>query len=205
MKMYIRANTDNILELNIDINYAPIELLDIAATKITPLYKDNGDIDDSAWGDFQSFVANVFAVLDYYDFDLRPGPKDNGGSKGNKEKTIEEPRSKSSYYFWMCHSQNIQNNDVPFWIRVRISNHIQKNVDPELVRKQKKEAQEFLETHKLPPTKRRQKYKEWEIIVNEERYASYEDALDAIEANVYRWMNKLHIDMSDYEEPIGPW
>jgi len=206
MKKYIKATSDdNILYIDIDVNFALAVSNDIAATIVLPLKDDSGRIDDQAWADYQSFVWTVFEILDLYGFVERPGSKDNGGERGSKTKTIRDPRSEFSYYFWAAHQSQIDAENVPHWLRVRISNHTQDHIDANLYAKQQEDNKEFLEKNKLPKNKQRQRYLPKNIVVNGDSYDTYEEALNAIERDIYKWMIKEHIDVSNYDKPDGSW
>ena len=192
MKKYINADK-NTLHLDIVVNFI-LDNYNIAATTITPLYVDD-KLDDSAMADYQTFIMNVFEILTYYDFQYERGEKDP-----------EDPRelkSKTSCYCWLAHKSELDNDNVPKWIRLRISDHIQ-DICPEHQAKLNTEYQKFLETHKHPATKLRQRYKFQNIVVNNSEFTTYEDALNAVEHIVVSWIKDRGIDISKYD-PLEPW
>lgn len=207
MKKYIKATEDdNILYIDIDVYFALEQATEhIAATKILPLTDSNGDINDTEWGKYQTFAWCIFEILRGYDFVMKPGPKDPGRDQGDRLTKLPPPRSQKSYYFWAAHESQVDAQNVPRWIRVRISNHIQDDIDPELYQKHQEEMEQFLEDNKLPKDKQRQRYKLWNIVSDGNNFEEYEDVLNYWDIEIYNWMVKKGIDVSKYDKPDGSW
>ena len=73
MKKLIRNAADEILNIDVDIYFAFVESNDsVAATTIKPVVIDfeNEILDPSALSDFNMFVQNAYATIEYYDFEI---------------------------------------------------------------------------------------------------------------------------------------
>lgn len=206
MKRYIKAtsNTD-ILSIDIDINFVLVSTADIAATKILPLRDGDGKLIGTELGHYQDFAACMFEIIAGYGFVMKPGPKDPGHNQGDHLTRLPEPRSETSYYFWAAHESQINAKNVPRWIRVRISDHFQDNIDTDLDTKHKTEMDAFLNKNKLPETKQRQRYIMRNIVSDGDEFDTYEEVLNYWDAKIYKWMTDHGIDVSGYDKPDGSW
>ena len=177
--------------LDINISVSIQSTMNIAASDVTPILDPNNNVDEQAKADYDSFVDTVFQIIEYYGFQCI-------------KKRSSESYPFTSRYTWIAHDSEIENADVPMYIRLRISNHAQdiNNTDEyeRVKQREKKESQEI----KLPATKRRQRYKIKNIIVNSESFSTYEEALNAVESMVHDWLKDKGVDTSVYE-PLGKW
>ena len=186
MKRLIYANTSELM-LNIDIGFIQYDDADpIAASQIVPVLDENNQINGQALADYQSFVQNVWEILSYYDFEML---------KASTSKSFPN----TSEYRWIAHHTQIDANDASLIIQLRLSNHFQ-NFNPEFAKELSKRTNAEAQSLKIPSTKKKQRYKEYEVVVNEETFDSYDEALSYIEKLVYEWLKKLHIDTTDYNE-----
>ena len=206
MKKYIKVTSDdNILYIDIDVNFVLVTSTDVAATKILPLRDANGKLIGTELGKFQDFAACIFEIIAGYDFIMKPGPKDKGHDQGDHLTKLPEPRSETSYYFWAAHKSQIEAGDVPRWIRVRISDHFQNNIDNDLDSKHKEEMDAFLDKNKLPKDKQNPRYIMRNIVSDGDEFDTYEEVLNHWDERIYRWMIKKGVDVSKYDKPDGSW
>lgn len=180
---------NNTLKFDIQSILQLIEYNDqIVATDILPIIDETTlRIDDQAMADFNAFVENVYATLEYYDFELL----------GDfHHRSLSFPGT--SEYRWIAHRSQLSQGDVPKYIKLRISDHFQNFSKP---RRQelKKLDREQADSLKLPKTKKRQRYSVYEIVVNNEIFSSYEKALNFIDTQIFDWLEECGIDTSDYE------
>lgn len=174
MKRYIKStkyeNNGNIQEYNIEVCYS-VELdLDIAAStysSIKPVRLPNGETDQQALADYNAFADNVYEILCYY-FDI----VDINFSDS----------SDTSRYFYMYAKDKDGNLATKFIIRLRLSDH---DYGPEHDTKKEhehitKRSQEL----KKPSSKKTQRWKFRNIIVNDKTCFSYIDAEDEIESRM---------------------
>lgn len=186
MKKYI--NQKEVFELDINITFVQSDI-DIAATDIKPIIidKDKQILDDSAQSDFNVFVQNLFATLTYYDFEILDDYKHTSKSF---------PRT--SEYCWVAHRTELDADSVPKYINLRISDHFQnfsKARDRQLAKQRQAEANSI----KRPSTKKKQKFEVEEIVVNNQTYFTYEDALADAERLIFKWLESRGVDMSEYD------
>ena len=186
MKRYIKKDI-----LNIDIEVI-FELIDksVAATTITPVLTDKDEIDVAAMSKYIEFVDAVEEIIEYYDFVELDRYRSNS-------------KPKTSFYSIYAHRKQIEENNVPKMIRLRLSDHIQSlNDSAKQVVKDRLQAK--LDEVKIPKSKIKQRYIPIEIVVNDTVFDTYEDALEYVENEVRSWMVKLGLDLSGYE-PFGKW
>ena len=206
MKKYIKATSNaDTLYIDIDINFVLVSTTDIAATKILSLRDGDGKLIGTELGNYQDFATCMFEIIAGYGFVMKPGPKDKGHDQGDHLTKLPEPRSETSYYFWAAHKSQIETGDVPRWIRVRISDHFQDNIDTDLDTKHKTEMDAFLNKNKFPETKQRQRYIMRNIVSDGDEFDTYEEVLNHWDAKIYRWMIDHGIDVSGYDKPDGSW
>lgn len=130
---------------------------------ISPLLNADGSIDQGAVSEYEEFIVNVLEIFDRHDFEV-----------------IEEAESNYShsiYYSFVKHD-DYDNKDYKYILFVRISDHS--------VRESSKVGrQKYYANHanqlKEPKSKRKQTWKFKEIIVNNQLFDSYEDALALVE------------------------
>lgn len=193
MKRVIRTPLDpEELILKIDVYHELIDIYDpiAAATEVKDILDSMGDIDPQALADYQTFQQNMWAMIDYYGF-----------------QTLRMKSSKSkphtSKYAWIAYAEHVKQESIPLIIRLRVSDHAQA-FGPERRKQIREEEQREADELKQPATKRRQKFIVSDIVVNNKKYSSYEEALNAIDQMIYKWLERLNIDLSDIE-PFGVW
>lgn len=182
MKRVIReASAVETFSIKVDIFHEMQD--DIVSTDILPISEGKNLLDADALVDYNCFLENVWETLDYYGFQI-----------------LRSKESKSfpytSKYAWIAYASEIEKKDVPLMVKMRISDHPQK-VSPEyrdeLKHRDRAEADEL----KMPEGKKKQRFIIVDIVVNNHRYATYEEALAAIDRMIYEWLDKLNIDVSD--------
>lgn len=156
-------------KLDIIVNLEPIT--DIAASSIHRVYNKDGSIDQWALIEYEDFVINVLALFDYYEFEVLDEKYSN--------------KSKTSMYFTIYRKSESNEADIKCLFFVRISDHDYKEKSKEDRKKTEKHRKEYHEREaerlKQPKTKKRQKWKARNIIVNDETCDSYNEALDKVE------------------------
>ena len=161
-----------VLDFNITVNFSLYDEYEhLVATKTVAPDNYLEDRNSAEANDYIAFIDNLLALLDYYDFDVYTD-------------TVQWP----SYYYYLRHNSQIDKNNVPVVVKLRVSQHAPKH----------KSA-----TH-LENTQQKQRYRLEYITVNNEIYDTYETALDNIELQVREWFKELHIPLDDYEY-IGNW
>lgn len=187
MKRYKRSNQE--LTLNIVVHIVPDTSGELVATTIKPIVEDWGKriIDDQALADFNSFLWNIYEILDYYDFEV---------SEKFKRKSASFPYT--SEYCWIARRQDVEAGSVPKYIHLRISDHIQSH-NVELAGKLKTRENAEADELKLPESKLRQRYMVKQIVINSEICKTYEEGLRKVEKDIFNWMEELGTDMSKYD------
>lgn len=183
MKRVIReASAPETLSVKVDIYY--IESSDdVVATDIVTISDGKNKFDADALVDYNNFINNVWETLDYYGFQM-----------------IRYKESKSfpntSKYAWIAYISEVDQKDIPLMFKLRVSDHAQvagPQRRHELKALDRAEAEEL----KQPPTKKRQRFVVEDIVVNNQRFATYEDALVAIDDMIYAWLERLDVDLSE--------
>lgn len=193
MKRVIRSLSDpEELSFKIDVYH---KLVDsdptvAASTEIKDILNEMGDIDPQALADYQSFQSNFDAMMDYYGFSIL---------------RAKESKSKphTSKYEWIAYASQANAGDIPLLIRLRLSDHEQKfgpEYTKELAQRERQEAADL----KMPKSKRKQKFIVTDVVVNNKKYSSYEEALNAMDKIIHSWLERLNIDLTDIE-PFGVW
>lgn len=158
--MQIKHNSINILTLNIEVIFYKD---DIAAASVL----------DIANPDFQAFELDLLEMCEIYDFEL---VEDHASS--NKD-------SLSHYYTYI--RTNKDGTKLKVYLKIRISDHaIDDDSSRDIASYKKRDeayvknkAKEYAETHFSQP--RGYRARRIDVIFNDQNYASYEQALRAIE------------------------
>ena len=190
MKRMMRNNNEIVFELNIDIEWTKEALSKVAATDILPvgIDKANKIIDETAREGFVTFVGNLFEIIQAYDFVILDDYKHTSKSFPY-----------TSQYMWIARQEQLENNDVPIFIHLRVSEHVQEFSD-ERNKQLKDEYKQQADNIKLPKSKKKQRFVIKSISVNDLGCKTYEEALHEVELEVRSWVTELHIDL----EPYGP-
>ena len=130
----------------------------------------------------------VEEIFDYYEFNV----------------TVAATNSVTSYYYWVARNTEIADDNVPYYIRLRVSDHVQQFSDEgKKVASQK--DKDNAERLKRPKTKKRQRYKLRNIIVNKENFNTYEEALTEFESTVREWLTAKGVDVDAVYGPMNEW
>lgn len=191
MKRLVKETTEE-LKIDVDITFAPdednIAYDNLVATTVRPVADmNNRIIDDQSFADYTCFVESVFEILMYYDFEIF-----------EKYQRHSQSFPYTSRYVWIAPRIQVESGDVPKLIHLRVSDHTQ-DFSEEMQKKIKQRMKDEAQDLKLPKSKLRQRYIPKEIVVNESRFKTYEDALNKIESAIRDWLVKLGVDISDYE------
>ena len=189
MKKLIRYNNDT-ESTNIDIQINFNIESKVLSTEVNPILVDNM-IDDQALADYNAFIETTWEILDYYGFELLSNTE--SGSYPHTSK-----------YYWIAHITDVEEGNIPLMIKLRISDHAQ-HFNPQFVSKLRKKNSQEAENLKTPKDKLKQRYLVKEVIVNNQTYRTYEEALGALETEIRSWLESLNVDMSEWPEPIGNW
>lgn len=136
---------------------------EIAATKILPLKPDGEKYDKHAVDLYDEFIMDALAIFDYYDFIIL-----------NEH---QSPYTKSEYYTLVKQSQ-YEKQDYRYVLFIRLSDH---ETEIETKKSKMRYYSAIADEIKQPATKRKQVWRLKEIIVNNQHYSSYEDALADID------------------------
>lgn len=136
---------------------------EIAATKILPLQPDGEKYDKHAVDLYDEFIMDALAIFDYYDFVILD--------------EHQSPYTKSEYYTLVKKSQYEQ-QDYRYVLFIRLSDH---ETESETRKSKMRYYSAIADEIKQPITKHKQVWRLKEIIVNNQHYLSYEDALADID------------------------
>jgi len=187
MKRYIKTTTDKAQQLNLDIDILFAAVPSILGTDINPIVDENGLLDDQARADYDTFTEMLYLIIEHYDFHIFSEHSKTSGSFPY-----------TSQYTWIAHRTEIEQNSVHKIIKLRVSDHFQ-NFSKESIRRLAKQARQEANELRIPKTKQRQLYEPKVIVVNNERYSSYEEALKDVEREIRSWLIDRGIDVSEYE------
>ena len=178
--------------INIETRFILEEQEIAAGTRpVKPIKLENGSIDTLELAKYEDFVANIFGYV---------------GSHNFKNVDYEySPHSDTSHYIWFYPTNKDGSIADRYLIKFRISDHeIQPRrfpngtVDKKRTAERDKAAREYNQQNanesKYPNSKRgNQKYKMYQIIVNNETFDDYDDA----EAYVDQILNKIESKHTD--------
>lgn len=179
MKIYIRSSEIKSLpeEYVIDVNYeVPFDESVVASSsEIKPVNLPDGSYDEQALADYDAFIDNIYASL-CHRFEVVD--------------VEESPMSKTSWYFWIYGKDANGNIATKFLVRLRISDHRYSERHSGKAERTyvDKKAQEY----KQPASKKYQKWKLKNIIVNGQEYSTYWDAENAIDDEMEKLSNELN-------------
>lgn len=133
------------------------------AATVRPFTKPDGSVDELAVADYTDFVINLLGVFDRSDFEV-----------------IEERESpySHSFYFDLVKKDQAANKDYKYVLYIRVSDH---PLDKAKASSQRKWFASHANEQKQPKTKSKQVWKLHNIIVNQDTYNTYDEALDATE------------------------
>lgn len=180
MKLYVRTDIPSnvpYIDIDIDVIYE-VEIHDVVASfsNIRPVYNNDEEIDEQALADYDNFIDELLGELDYNDFKLL--------------RASESKSSATSRYYTLADEHQVDDGNIKFIIFLRVSEHhaMLDEDQREWVRKQR---QKDLDTFKLPKSKKKQRYKLREIIVNNDTYSSYDDAIEDAVKKIQEWKTSI--------------
>ena len=177
------------LDINVDIYFNAFEINDIAATTIKPVVVDLDEqiIDRAALEDFNVFLQNLFETITYYDFEILEDFKHTSKSFPY-----------TSEYRWIAHRTEIDADNVPRYINLRVSEHFQ-NFSPERLKELSEQRRDIANKLKKPATKVTQRYKFENIVADGEQFKTYEEVLAYAEQKIFAWLKQRGVDVSNYD------
>jgi len=178
---------DKQLIFNIDVYFDIISTVD--ATDVIQITNEKDEIvDQDAYEDYMAFIETLEEILHFYDFYF----------------TVASTNSLTSTYYRIARNTEINGGDVPYYIRLRVSDHAQK-LSPAGERimslKDRKNAEEL----KLPKTKKEQRYKLRYLTVSKEKFKTYEAALNDFESTIRSWLAAKGVDVEAEFGGINEW
>lgn len=135
----------------------------IQSSSIEDLQNSNVVYNTIALAEYESFLVNTLDIFEDHDFDVI------------QEK--DSPYSKS-YYAALVKKDQVENADYKFILFVRLSDH---ENNKHTVKGKKRYYRDLAEKLKQPTTKTKQLWKLKEIVVNNQTFDSYDDALVEID------------------------
>lgn len=191
MKRLIRKLAEpEILNIKIDV-YFKSSSTDIAATDVSPVTDENNNIDQQALANYNSFIQTVWNVVEYYGFEM---------FKNRSSKSYPG----TSKYAWVAYASEVDKDDTPLIIKLRVSDHLQEHLSPDHIKDIKDRDKADADELKRPKTKQKQRYILADIVVNNTLYHTYEEALNYVDEVIHNWLTKLHVDTSEFED-LGKW
>jgi hypothetical protein len=180
MKRYIRASIPTdvpYITVDIDVIYEAVSGSVAAAfSNIRPVYDGNGEIDEQALADYDNFVEEVIGEMEYHDFKLL--------------RASESKSSVTSRYYTFANEQQVEAKDIKYIVFLRISEH-HAMLDEDQKAWVREQRQKDLEKFKMPKTKKKQRFKLKEILVNNEVNSSYDEALEETIKRIIDWENSV--------------
>lgn len=172
------------IEFDIDVTLPCIHQVEVAATKVIDLPSDISQSDPLALDNYYAFRESVEEVFEYYGFQL-----------------VKYRTSNPSRYYYYAHESQIVADNVPKYIKLRVSAHAEQHKSEEHLNAIKERTRQELEEIKRPKSKLKQRYMPLNITVNSKRFNTYEKALEFVESQVRDLFSILHlnVDVNDYE------
>ncbi|MDO4860250.1 MAG: hypothetical protein Q4A48_04425 [Bacillota bacterium] len=181
MKLY----SNNGFNIEIDV-YLPAKYAKLVATDIIDIPEDIEQADPLALENYYAFRESVEEIFDYYDFEC-----------------MKYRLSDPSKYYYYAHERQLKNEDVPRYVRVRVSAHPAQHKSKKHEEEIRRRTESDLEELKLPKNKIIQRYLPIYITVNSEsEFDTYEEVLNYVEHTVRSLFDKLHI--SELLDKYGP-
>ena len=146
-----------IIRFNIDVEFST----SIYSSKIPPIYKDDGSIDQAAFAEYEEFIINVFSILDEVGYDVI--------------EEHESSKSKISYYLSSYKKSESNKSDIKCIIFIRISDHQLREASK---KSRTNYYKQLADDMKQPKYKSKQVWRFKNIVVNGDTFESYEDALE---------------------------
>lgn len=133
------------------------------AVSIAPLRHEDGSPDQSAISEYEEFIINALEIFGEHDFEV-----------------VEEAESDRSHsmYFSLVKHDDFTDKDYKYILFVRISDH---QIRDRIKKSRKQYYDRRANELKQPAVKKKQTWRFKEIIVNDQIFDSYDDALDEID------------------------
>jgi hypothetical protein len=180
MKIYIKSSIPSdapSITIDIDVHLEPV-VNNVAAafSNIKPVYDDSMEIDEQALADYDNFIEELLGELEYNDFKLL--------------RASESKSSVTSRYYTLANEEQVKANDIKYIVFLRVSEHHEMLDEDQKawVREQRKKD---LDKFKLPKTKKKQRFKVREVLVNNEIYPSYDAAMKDIIIKIQEWKQSI--------------
>ena len=148
-----------IIRFDIEVN-----LISDVSAAIKPIRREDGSTDSTALAEYQEFLINVLSVIDENDFEVI--------------EDTESPFSATSYYITTYKKSESTMDSIKCIIFIRISDH---NLSEETHKQRVNYYKSKADILKQPKSKKKQTWRFKNIVVNNETFDSYEDALDEID------------------------
>lgn len=141
-----------------------------SVSDILPIRLEDGTIDKVALDEYEDFVVNLWSLLDFL---------------GYEELDVNDSIfSETSWYVATFKNTVSSKDNIEKIIFIRISDH---EISEETRKQRKEYYKREAERLKQPKEKDKQKWRFKNIVVNGERYSSYDDALDDLEKRIKSW------------------
>ena len=174
----VYSSKESILNLMIEVMLTDANLEYLAASSIKTVRLADTQIDPVAFQEYEDFVENVLNLLVTYNMnvmELKPSPK-----------------SETSWYTWFYPTDADGSVKSKVIFKLRISDHFnhwipkqgksQKDADRLMKQSEARYNQETANRYKLPETKSgNQRFKVMNVVVNNETFESYDEALDYVD------------------------
>lgn len=186
-----KQNDPNVVEIDVDVYFDVYQIVDIAATKIKPVLKPDGSMDEEAWSLYDEFITNIYGLINsrFEEISFEPSPYSN-----------------TSWYLWFYVKNKDGSANGSKIFRIRISDHgnhyaLQNDSSDkgklELAKIKEKEreyVQKYANEHKRPADKvGDQKYIMKHILINNSKFTDYDDAylyVDKLLDSIYKKFSK---------------
>lgn len=164
--------------LDIVVEFAPCN--DIAASSdIRPIYdQKTKTIDEQALADYNDFIVEAVKSIENHGFTVLDVSSSNS--------------SETSRYYTLADTRQVNENDIDLIIFLRISNHMQR-----ITKTQKEWIEDTrnatAEKYKQPKTKQRQLWAPRTILVNNNQFDTYDEAIIFVEQKADDWKRTIDI------------
>lgn len=192
MKIWVhKANAKKeCIETSVDIHNAEKVTLDIvvefvpyndiaASSDIKPVYDPKTKmIDEQALADYNDFIIEVVNTIENRGFTVLDVSSSNS--------------SETSMYYTLADTRQVNENDIDLIIFLRISDHMQR-----ITKTQKEWIEDTrnatAEKYKQPKTKQRQLWAPRTILVNNNQFDTYDEAIIFVEQKADDWKRTIDI------------
>ena len=164
-------NDDKLTKLNFDILVTfEVDNQLLESTPIRPIITDEGKVNDQALSDYYCFILELLFELD------------DAGLVVIDEH--ESNYSETSKYYTLADEEQFKNDDMKYIIYLRVSDHVLK-----LTEKQKKLINQ---KRKEESSKLKVKWKVRNIVVNNNEFATYDEAIEYVRKKALEYKRALN-------------